>query len=329
LADDLLLVTGAGGFIGSNIACALAQNGAGVVVSDHFRHRASWQYLASALLHDVIAPENVLPWLHDHSDRVAGIIHMGAVTSTTETDLVKIIAGNVRFTLDLWEFSAVNGNTFIYASSAATYGDGSHGFVDDDSPAALARLRPLNAYAWSKHLVDRRIVDDVTAGRPAPPRWAGLKLFNVYGPNEGHKGQMRSVVHQIYPLAASGLPVKLFKSDNPRFPDGGQLRDFVYVHDCCAVVTSMLAAPTISGLFNVGTGVARSFADLARAVFQAMDREPRIEYVDMPGALRDRYQYFTEADTRKLRANGLAPPFHTLESGVAEYVRGHLVHELG
>jgi ADP-L-glycero-D-manno-heptose 6-epimerase len=328
MTDDLFLVTGAGGFIGSNIACALAQGGAGVVASDTFHHEASWQYLAPALLHDVITAENTLAWLRSHSDSVVGIIHMGAISSTTDTDLAKIIANNVRATLDLWEFSALNGNAFIYASSAATYGDGSQGFIDDDTPTELARLQPLNAYGWSKHMVDRRIVDDVAAGRPTPTRWAGLKFFNVYGPNEGHKAQMRSVVHQIYPLAASGSPVKLFKSENPLYADGGQLRDFVYVKDCCAVVNSMLAAKTLSGLFNVGTGSARSFADLARAVFRAVDREPRIEYVDMPEALRGRYQYFTKADTRKLCARNLAPSFHSLENGVSDYVLTHLAHEL-
>jgi ADP-L-glycero-D-manno-heptose 6-epimerase len=328
VTDDLLLVTGAGGFIGSNIVGELARHGARIVVSDNFRHEASWRYLAPALLHDVVAPERVLPWLREHCDRVAGIIHMGAISSTGETDLARLIDVNVRLTLDLWEFSAVNGNVFIYASSAATYGDGSRGFTDDDDPPALARLRPLNAYAWSKHVVDRRIVDDFATGRATPPRWAGLKFFNVYGPNEGHKAEMRSLVHKMYPLAARGRSVQLFRSENAEYADGGQLRDFVHIEDCCSVVTSMLAADRLSGLFNVGTGRARSFADLAHAVFHAVDREPVIEYVDMPAPLRDRYQYFTEADTRKLTASGFAPSFHSLEDGVSHYVHAHLLHEL-
>jgi ADP-L-glycero-D-manno-heptose 6-epimerase len=252
---------------------------------------------------------------------------MGAVSSTTETDVDKIVASNVRLSLDLWEYAVAQQISFIYASSAATYGNGDQGFVDDDSPEALAKLRPLNAYGWSKHVVDRRIVDDRESGRPTPPRWAGLKFFNVYGPNEGHKGSMRSVVHQIYPIAAAGHPVKLFKSDNPDYADGGQLRDFVYVKDCATVIRNMLEAPSLSGLFNVGTGKARSFKDLARAVFQAADREPQITYFEMPKALRGRYQYFTEADTSKLRHAGLAPDFHDLESGIGDYVRSHLLYE--
>jgi len=328
VTEELLLVTGAGGFIGSNIACTLAADGARVVACDLFHHPASWQYLTSALLHDVITPDQTLTWLRDHSEAIAAIIHLGASSSTTEANLSKIIANNVRLTLDLWEFSALNGNAFIYASSAATYGDGSQGFVDDDSPASLAMLQPLNAYGWSKHVVDRRIAEDVAAGRRAPPRWAGLKFFNVYSPNEGHKAEMRSVVHQMYPSAARGLPVRLFKSEDRRYPDGGQLRDFVYVKDCCEVVTAMLAKAKIAGLFNVGTGRARSFADVARAVFRAVGREPEIDFIDMPETLRERYQYFTEADTRKLHAHGLAPSFRSLENGVADYVNTHLVHEL-
>lgn len=328
MSKNLVLVTGAAGFIGSNIACDLAKDGAEVVACDRFGHGQRWRYLAPALLHDIITPEQTLDWLHEHAGRVSAIVHMGAVSATTETDVDKVIATNIRLTLDLWDYAATEDAAFIYASSAATYGDGSQGFLDDDSPEALSRLQPLNAYGWSKHFVDRRILDDKIKGRPTPPRWAGLKLFNVYGPNEAHKGPMRSVAHQIYPLAAAGDAVRLFKSDDPRYADGGQLRDFVYVKDCSAVVRKMLRAPSLSGIFNVGTGRARSFADLAHAMFQASGREPRIEYFEMPEGLRGRYQYFTEADTSKLRAAGLAPDFHDLESGVEDYVRSHLVYEL-
>jgi ADP-L-glycero-D-manno-heptose 6-epimerase len=326
---DLLLVTGAGGFIGSNVACALAADGRSVVACDTFAHDQAWKYLAPALIHDVIGPDQTLAWLSTNAERVSAIVHLGAISSTTETGLNQFITNNIRLTLDLWSHASAHSTTFIYASSAATYGDGSNGFLDDDSPSALASLRPLNPYGWSKHVVDRRIIDDVARSRPVPARWAGLKFFNVYGPNEGHKGSMRSVAHQLYPFAAAGESVKLFKSDNPAYADGGQLRDFIYVKDCCAVVRNMLAAPALSGIFNVGTGTARSFADLATAVFRAVDREPRIEYVDMPSALRGRYQYFTEADTSKLTAAGFAPSFHDLESGVADYVHTHLINELG
>ncbi len=326
MPEGLVVVTGAGGFIGSNIACALADD-AGVVACDPFAHEQAWRYLAPARLYDIVRPQDLLGWLEHQAGRVSAIVHMGAITDTTETDVGKLIDNNIRFTLELWQHCATYGIAFIYASSAATYGQGSNGFRDDDAPEAVAALRPLNAYAWSKHVVDRRIVDDAAASRPTPPRWAGLKFFNAYGPNEGHKGSMRSVVHQIYPAAARGEAVKLFKSDRPEYPDGGQMRDFVYVKDCCAIVRNMLSAPTLSGIFNVGTGRARTFADLATAVFLAVGREPRIEYVDMPEHLRGRYQYFTEADTTKLREAGLAPTFHELEAGVEDYVRTALEPE--
>lgn len=327
-APAIVLVTGAAGFIGSNIACALASRDVPVVACDTFANDQAWKYLAPALFHDVIRPDEIPAWLGRHAGRVSAIVHMGAISATTETDLNMFITNNIRLSLDLWRYASDHDATFIYASSAATYGEGSEGFVDDDSAAALERLRPLNAYGWSKHFVDRRIIDDVMHCRPSPRRWAGLKFFNVYGPNEGHKGPMRSVVHQVYPAVAAGKPVRLFKSDHPAYADGGQLRDFIYVKDCTAVVQKMIAAESLSGIFNIGTGTARSFADLARAVFRAVGREPHIEYIDMPEALRGRYQYLTEADTTKLKTVGFAPAFHDLESGVADYVRQHLQDEL-
>jgi ADP-L-glycero-D-manno-heptose 6-epimerase len=246
---------------------------------------------------------------------------MGAISSTTETDVDRFVANNIRLTLDLWEWCAANSTPFIYASSAATYGDGSAGFNDDQSPAALAALRPLNAYGWSKLVVDRRFAADVVHGRPIPPRWAGLKFFNVYGPNEAHKGSMQSVLSKIYPVVQAGGTVQLFRSHRPGYADGGQLRDFVYVKDCVAVVSWLLQNSTVSGLFNVGTGVARSFLDLVNAVGTAIGRSPNVRFVDTPAELRDKYQYFTQANMSKLRAAGFEHPFHSLEEGVCNYVR--------
>ena len=326
---SLTLVTGAAGFIGSNIAADLAAGGRDVVACDWFGQGEQWRYLAPTRLHDIVRPEALPAWLQANAADVGEIVHMGAISATTETDVDRIVALNVRATLDLWRFATERGASFVYASSAATYGDGAQGFGDDDAPDALARLRPLNAYGWSKHVADRRIAEDAARGRPTPPRWAGLKFFNVYGPNEAHKGSMRSVVHQLYPAAARGETVSLFASDRPDYADGGQLRDFVYVKDIVAIVRRMLDAPRLAGLYNAGTGQARSFADLARAVFAAADRPPSIAYREMPQALRGKYQYFTEADVSKLRRDGLAPNFHGLEDGVADYVRGHLVTEFG
>jgi ADP-L-glycero-D-manno-heptose 6-epimerase len=328
-ARDVIFITGAGGFIGSNLASALSREGYSVALCDTFAHHASWEYLATVPARDIVLPEEAMRWLSHHEDEVAAIVHMGAISDTATRDVEALIRNNVRFSLDLWDHAARVDCGFIFASSAATYGDGSHGFRDDDSAGALAELRPLNAYAWSKHVVDRRIIDDVERGKPTPQRWAGLKFFNVYGPNEAHKDAMRSVVHQLYPRVAAGEPARLFKSGDARYPDGGQLRDFVYVKDCCAVVQNLLGAESLSGMFNVGTGLARSFAELAYALFAAMGLEPNVEYIEMPAGLRGRYQYFTQADMSKLESSGLAPRFHTLEEGVADYVQSHLVHEFG
>lgn len=319
-ADDLVVVTGGAGFIGSHIVCELAEAGLRVVISDLFRSGDKWRNIATAPLYDIVRPEMLPEWLDRHSDRLAAIVHMGAISATTETDVDRFVVNNIRLTLDLWEWCAAHDTRFIYASSAATYGDGSSGFIDDQSPAALAALRPLNAYGWSKHVVDRRIIDDVVSGRPHPPQWAGLKFFNVYGPNETHKGDMQSVVGKVYPIVKEGGTVQLFKSHNPRYRDGGQLRDFVYVKDCVDVVGWLLENPAISGLYNVGTGMARSFLDLVNAVGTAVGHTPNIRFVDTPASIRSNYQYFTQADVTKLRAAGFDRPFHSLENGVRDYV---------
>jgi ADP-L-glycero-D-manno-heptose 6-epimerase len=252
------------------------------------------------------------------------IIHMGAITSTTERNVDLILQNNFVLSRHLWRWAAEHAKRFIYASSAATYGDGSAGFGDDESPAALARLKPLNPYGWSKHLFDQFVAREVARARRAPRQWAGLKFFNVYGPNEYHKGAMKSVVAQIFPKAAGGEAVRLFRSHNPAYEDGGQMRDFVPVDDCAAVIEWLVQTPTVSGLFNMGTGKARSFADLANAVFAALNRRPRIEYVDTPEELRPRYQYFTRADMTKLRRAGYRRAFTELEVGVADYVQRFL-----
>jgi ADP-L-glycero-D-manno-heptose 6-epimerase len=319
--DDLIVVTGGAGFIGSHVAGALAAAGLSVVISDLLRTSGKWRNIAPARLYDVLRPDTLSAWLDRHSSNVGTIVHMAAISSTTEPDVDRFVANNIRLTLDLWEWSAANAVRFIYASSAATYGDGGAGFGDDQSPAALAELRPLNAYGWSKHVVDRRIIDDVVRRRPTPPQWAGLKFFNVYGPNEAHKGDMQSVASKICPLVEAGSAIHLFRSHNPGYQDGGQLRDFVYVKDCVAVVMWLLRNATVSGLFNVGSGTARSFLDLVRAVGAAVGREPDIRFIDTPVELRDKYQYFTQANMAKLRAAGFDQPFHSLEDGVRDYVR--------
>jgi ADP-L-glycero-D-manno-heptose 6-epimerase len=318
----MFLVTGGAGFIGSNIAAALEPHG-GVVVCDRLRRGDKWRNVAKRAIVDFVSPEHLFEWLSDRSDLDA-VVHMGAVTATTETDADLMIDVNFRLSVRLWQWCAARRTPFLYASSASTYGDGTAGFADADDDATLARLRPLNIYGWSKHLFDRWVSRAVAAGAPRPPQWAGLKFFNVYGPNEYHKGAQSSIVPRIVPTVRAGEPVRLFRSHRPDCPDGGQKRDFVWVGDCAGVVQWLLDNPKVSGLFNCGTGRARTFADLATAVCRALGREPAIEYVAMPEALRPHYQYFTEARLDRLRAAGYDRPFTGLEQGIAAYVQGYL-----
>ena len=321
----LAVVTGGAGFIGSNIAANLAQSGNwDVVVCDWLGDGDKWRNLAKHHFVDLIAPEDLLSYLDGNAASIDVIVHMGAISSTTERDVDLIFRNNFVFSRDLWRWASRHEKRFIYASSASTYGDGSAGFKDNQSLEALCRLQPLNPYGWSKHLFDRFIARELEKGRERPPQWAGLKFFNVYGPNEYHKGSMKSVVAQIFPNASEGKAVRLFRSHHPDYHDGGQLRDFVFVRDCVHVVDWLLEKPEVSGLFNLGTGKARSFADLAKAVFAALNQKPVIEYVDTPQEIRDRYQYFTQADMSKINLAGYRDGFTTLEDGIAHYVRDHL-----
>lgn len=318
------IVTGGAGFIGSNIAAALDERGARVVISDRLGDGDMWRNIAKCELFDILHPDQLGGYLEDHDGGIEAIIHMGAISSTTETDSDLIIDNNYRLSLKLWMWCARHGVPFIYASSAATYGDGALGFDDDGSADALAKLRPLNPYGWSKLLFDRRVARVVADGDLKPPQWVGLKFFNVYGPNEYHKGSMQSVVSQIYPRAVADEAARLFKSHHPDYEDGGQLRDFVWVGDCVNIVMWLLDNRDVSGLFNCGTGHARSFIDLASAVYRALDKEPMIEFVPTPENIRDKYQYFTEARMDRLRAAGYDRPATSLEDGVKTYVQDYL-----
>lgn len=319
----MIIITGGAGFIGSNLVAALEARGeADLVVSDHATVAPG--NIAKRSLRALIEPDDLPAFLADNRDQVKAVFHMGATSSTMVTDAALFARNNYRYSLMLWQWCATAGVPLIYASSAATYGNGERGFDDDGSIEGLARLQPLNPYGRSKHLFDRRIAHMLAAGHPAPPQWAGLKFFNVYGPNEYHKGNQRSVVATIFPDARNGGPVRLFKSYRPDYADGGQLRDFVWVGDCVDIMLWLLDNPAASGLFNVGTGKARSFDDLAHAVFSALGLEPRIDYIDMPPELRPRYQYFTEARMERLRAAGYDRPATSLENGVRTYVQDFL-----
>lgn len=321
----LVVVTGGAGFIGSNLVGALARRGdVDVLVCDRMGRDERWRNLAGHEIAGIVAPDRLIETLEGEKNALDAVIHMGALSSTTETDVGRFVEDNIRPSLALWRFCATHGKRLIYASSAAVYGDGQAGFDDDPTPEGLSRLKPLNAYGWSKLVVDRRCTRLAALGAPAPAQWAGLRFFNVYGPNERHKGDMQSVVTKNFATAGRGDPVMLFASGRPGIPDGGQRRDFVYVKDCVRVVQWLLDNPHVNGLFNVGTGRAQSFAELIGALFRACGREPNIVYRPMPPALEGRYQYFTEARLERLRRAGYAEPFHDVERGVADYVTNHL-----
>lgn len=326
MVGSTILVTGGAGFIGSNIVATLLEDpGCEVVVCDRLRQSDSgkWRNLAKHPISDIIPPERLFEWLDGSGHAVDLIVHMGAVSSTLETDADRILINNFALSRDLFRWCAARGRRFLYASSAATYGDGARGFDDSQEAAALSALRPLNPYGWSKALFDLFAVRQAAAGQ-APPSWTGLKFFNVYGPNEGHKGAMGSVVSQIWPTVAAGEPVRLFKSYRTEFPDGGQSRDFVYVRDVADCVGWLTRSSGVNGVFNLGSGQARSFADLARAVFAAAGQVPRIDYIEMPEARRGAYQYYTRAGVDRLRSLGWTASATSLEDGVADYVERYL-----
>ncbi len=319
ISARMILVTGGAGFIGSNLHAALAAEGQDVVIADWLGNGAKWRNLRRPPPARIVAPEALDEFLAE-APPLDAIVHLGAISETTATEGDLVWRSNVTLSQKLWNWCAVHGVRFIYASSAATYGDGAAGFDDDFSLPALHLLRPLNLYGWSKHAFDLWVARQTVA----PPAWAGVKFFNVYGPNEYHKGKMISVVKVKHDEVCAGGPVKLFKSDRPELADGEQKRDFIYIDDVIAALRFLLTAPSISGLFNLGTGLARTYADLARAVCAANDVAERIEYIPMPEALRGQYQSFTQAPMARLRAAGYNQPFTTLEEGVARYIQDYL-----
>ncbi len=322
----MIVVTGGAGFIGSNIVSRLcADDRWDVVVCDRLEdaNLGKWRNIAKAQIADLWHPDELFARLELQGHKVAAIVHMGAISSTTEVDTDLILKTNFSLSRDLWDWCARNGSRLIYASSAATYGAGEQGFEDADDLEAISKLQPLNAYGYSKRLFDQYAVREAARGH-APRQWAGLKFFNVYGPNEGHKGGMKSVIAQIWPKVAAGETVSLFRSHHPDYADGGQLRDFVFVDDVVDIIHWLLETPEICGIFNAGSGQARSFLDLANATFAAAGREPSVAYIDMPEAIRDRYQYFTEARMDRIRSLGFNGQSTPLEEGVRRYVQSFL-----
>lgn len=317
----MIVVTGAGGFIGSAIVWLLNMRGNNDILAvDREPDAEGYTNLRNLTYASYQDSDGFIRGLEkgERDESIEGIIHMGACSDTTEGDWDFLRANNYEYTMRLARWSVKRRRRFVYASSAATYGDGSSGFSDEHG--VIARLKPLNLYGESKQLFDLWAYRKDLLGRIA-----GLKYFNVYGPNEYHKGNMRSMVHKSFcQISETGL-VKLFKSNHLDFGDGEQVRDFVYVKDAAAITLFAFDREHINGVINCGTGVPRSFNDLAKAVFQAMDREEHIEYVEMPENLRDQYQSFTKADMGKLEGFGYEEPIYSLEDGVTDYVKNYLL----
>lgn len=319
----MLLVTGGAGFIGSNVVAALNEAGrSDVVICDLLGTEGKWRNLAKRQLVDIVPPTELMDWLKGR--KLEAMIHLGAISATTATDGDLVVETNFRLSMRLLDWCTMNAVPFIYASSAATYGDGTEGFEDDSSLSALKKLRPMNLYGWSKHLFDLAVAERVARGDRLPPQWAGLKFFNVFGPNEYHKGSMMSVLARRFDDVRTGRVVQLFKSHREGIEDGDQRRDFIYVDDVVRVVLWLLATPSVSGLFNVGTGKARSFKDLMLAAYAALGTRPNIEYIDMPEQIRDSYQYFTQSEVDRLLRAGYNGGFTTLEDAVKAYVGDYL-----
>ena len=315
----MLLVTGGAGFIGSNLIAGLNEVGrTDIVVNDALGNTGKWRNLGKRQVADVVPPGELSEWLDGR--KLDAVVHLGAISDTTTTDGDLVLATNFRLSLRLLDWCTATRTPFLYASSAATYGAGTEGFDDEWSPAALQRLRPMNLYGFSKHLFDLAVIDRLAKRAKLPPQWVGLKFFNVFGPNEYHKGEMTSLIGKRFEDAKAGKSVHLFKSHRHGIGDGEQKRDFIYVDDAVAVMRWLLDTPAVSGIFNVGTGKARSFRDLIAAMFRALGHAPNIEYVDMPPTIRDQYQYFTQAKVENLRKAGYNADFTSLEEGVNRYV---------
>lgn len=316
----MIVVTGAAGFIGSCLVRKLNQeNFKAIVAVDSFQDPARNKNLEGLQLKEKVSIEGLFDWLDTHQELVEFVFHIGAITDTSEFDKDKLNRYNTQYTKDLWTRCIRYQIPLVYASSAATYGLGELGYADDES--LIPRLKPLNPYGQSKQDFDVWALQQTEK----PFFWAGLKFFNVYGPNEYHKGRMASVIWHAYNQILKTGTMKLFRSHHPDYRDGEQMRDFVYVLDVVDVCYWLMHHRKNSGIYNLGSGKARTFLDLVRAVFRAMGKPERIEFIDTPADIRDKYQYFTEATMSKLTSIGYPKPFHTLEEGAADYVKNYLM----
>lgn len=321
----MIVVTGAAGFIGSCMISKLNKLGRNdIIIVDDFKKasdakKANYSNLQFA---KKIERDKFISWFESNATKIDGVYHLGARTDTTEFNWKIFLELNLNYSKNIWRICTFNSIPLVYASSAATYGDGENGY--DDDQRKLPKLRPLNPYGRSKQDFDLWVLRQETK----PPFWAGMKFFNVYGPNEYHKKRMASVIfHSYNQIQETGL-VKLFRSHRSDYQDGMQLRDFIYVKDLVSVLDFVMNSQPESGIYNLGTGKARSFYDLAKATFEAMGKTPNIEYIDIPEDIRDKYQYFTEAKMKKLRNAGYKEDFYTLEEGIKDYVQNYLMTNL-
>ncbi len=312
-----ILVTGAAGFIGARFVESVRADGLDVISVDRRSHFSDRAEHAEVDFGTIIERDELFDWLAQEQPTVSAVVHMGACTDTTNFDREYFDRVNVRYSQQLWDWCCAQGVPFVYASSASTYGDGTKGYVDDESQ--LGTLQPLNPYGESKHSFDLWALEREQAGS-SPPSWSGFKFFNVYGFGERHKTKMASVILQAWDQIRERGQVRLFESHHPDYPDGGQTRDFVSVEDVVAVLRFALEKPLARGVFNLGTGNARTFGDLVRAVFAEMGVPEKIEFIPTPVELRDKYQYFTEADMSRLRREGYERPFLSLEEGTRRYL---------
>ena len=320
----MIVVTGALGFIGSNLLCSLEKRGYTKIIGvDNFGNESKWKNVSKRSYVYFVFPDQLKSFMQSNVGNIRAVIHLGGITSTTETNVDSIVKTNIHLTIDLYQFCKENGIQFIYASSASTYGDGSMGFEDKEDVDYLCSLSPLNAYGWSKCYIDKFIVLDRERNRTRS-QVVGLKFFNVYGPNEYHKGNQTSVVYKFYREILNTHMVNLFKSHKEEYNDGCQKRDFVYVQDCTNVILWFLEHPVVSGLFNIGSGQARTFNDVANLTIEFSGINSKINYVDMPEVLTQHYQYYTLANIEKLRSVGYLEEMTSLEKGIKLYVEGFL-----
>ena len=318
----MIVVTGAAGFIGSVLTGALNDEGqSDLILVDKFDRKDKMKNLANKEYEVQIDRDDFIDWFKNNADVVDFVFHIGARTDTTEFDMEVFNKLNINYSKDIWTICAANDIPLVYASSAATYGDGSLGY--DDRHDIVEKLQPLNPYGVSKNEFDKWALKQTKT----PPFWYGLKFFNVYGPNEYHKGRMASVIMHAFNQIKETGGMKLFRSHRPDYKDGGQLRDFVYVKDVVEVILFLWEYEADSGLYNLGTGKARTFLDLAKATFKAMGKPENISFIDTPEDIRDKYQYFTEANMSKLLDQGYGVPFYSLEDGVEDYVKEFLMKE--